>query len=234
MYRIAICDDENLTCTQLEDFLLDYSHNYNLQLNIDIFYSCDKILNFLGNGEIYDLIFLDIELGNSNGIEVGKFIREKLHNESLILIYISSKEHYAMQLFQTRPFDFLIKPFNFKLISATLKKAFSLIDVSSKHFEYKVGQTLYRIKYSDIIYFRSLKRKILISSVNGDYEFYGHLTDVLNRLSQNSFIQIHKSYIINYDYVAEYNYEWVKTVRNEIINISKPFRKNVRTTILNR
>ncbi len=234
MYKIAICDDEILTCSELENFLLEYANSNHLNFDIDIFYSGEKLLDYLKNDEIYDLLFLDIELITLNGIEIGKFIRDSLHNENLILVYISSKEHYAMQLFKTRPFDFLIKPINFKSLNIMLKKALNIISAGNEFFEYKIGQTLYRIKYCDIIYFRSLKRKIIISSTHGDFEFYGHLAEIIPKLPPYRFIQIHKSYVIQYDYVAEYNYEWIKTTNNEIINISKPFRKDVRNTILNR
>ena len=56
------------------------------------------------------MLFLDIELITTDGIQVGKFIREELKNLETTIIYISSKSSYAMQLFQVQPLGFLIKP----------------------------------------------------------------------------------------------------------------------------
>ena len=53
-----------------------------------------------------DILFLDIELPGMNGVSVGKYIREILEDENIFLIYISSKQNYALQLFQNHPFDF--------------------------------------------------------------------------------------------------------------------------------
>ena len=53
-----------------------------------------------------DLLFLDIELVQNNGIAVGNFIRNELEDMQTHIVYISSKESYAMQLFKVQPLDF--------------------------------------------------------------------------------------------------------------------------------
>ena len=53
---------------------------------------------------------LDIELISTNGIKVGKFIRDELENLEIAIVYISSKSSYAMNLFRVQPIDFLVKP----------------------------------------------------------------------------------------------------------------------------
>lgn len=57
-------------------------------------------------GNRVDLLFLDIELVQNNGIAVGNFIRNELEDMQTRIVYISSKESYAMQLFKVQPLDF--------------------------------------------------------------------------------------------------------------------------------
>ncbi len=64
----------------------------------------------MAGGEYFGLIFLDIEMQYVNGIEAGKIIREKMKDELTKIVYISGSDNYAMELFQVRPLDFLIKP----------------------------------------------------------------------------------------------------------------------------
>lgn len=45
-----------------------------------------------------------------NGVKIGKKIRDGMQNETIQLVYISAAEGYAMELFEVRPFDLLIKP----------------------------------------------------------------------------------------------------------------------------
>lgn len=111
MLRIAICDDMINICDELKLFLNQYQHKKNIKIQISIFYSGEA---FIADSEKnqFDLIFLDIALAQMNGIEVGKYIREKLKNEIIQIIYISSEPNYAVSLFQNRPFHFLLKPLN--------------------------------------------------------------------------------------------------------------------------
>ena len=55
-------------------------------------------------------MILDIELARLSGIDVGKFLREENRNFHTQIIYVSSKETYAMKLFSVQPLDFLVKP----------------------------------------------------------------------------------------------------------------------------
>ena len=107
--KVIICDDEKSTCSELEENILKYAREKSVPLVTEVFYSGDTLLDYLKREKI-NILFLDIELPGKDGVMVGKYIREVLEEENIFLIYISSKENYALQLFQNRPFDFLVKP----------------------------------------------------------------------------------------------------------------------------
>ena len=100
--QIAICDDEDKICLQLKDILGSISDEKSVEFIIQIFQCGEDLCKSLKDKD-YDLIFLDIELPKINGIEVGKYIREKLNNEIVQIAYISAKTEYAMELFDYRP-----------------------------------------------------------------------------------------------------------------------------------
>ena len=81
MFCIGICDDDEGLCGELEKMLYDYGKENKLQMNIDIWYQGESLCRFLReNKKILDVLFLDIELLTTNGIEVGRFIREEHGN----------------------------------------------------------------------------------------------------------------------------------------------------------
>ena len=110
MYRIGICDDDKILCSALEEQIYELSKELAIKIEIDVWYSGESIENDLKKGIELDLLFLDIELVQNNGIAVGNFIRNELEDMQTHIVYISSKESYAMQLFKVQPLDFLIKP----------------------------------------------------------------------------------------------------------------------------
>ena len=124
--KTIICDDEKSTCSELEEIILKYAKEKSVSLVTEVFYSGDTLLDYLKREKI-NILFLDIELPGKDGVMVGKYIREVLEEENLFLIYISSKENYALQLFQNRPFDFLVKPIIAHIIKIHLRMILQLL-----------------------------------------------------------------------------------------------------------
>ena len=106
MYYIAICDDEVSTCSEIESMILEYIEEKCIQAEVVIWYSGVSLQKHLRQEQRMDLIFLDIELAEHNGVAVGHFIRNELNDEKTYIVYVSSKQHYAMSLFKTRPLIF--------------------------------------------------------------------------------------------------------------------------------
>ena len=210
--KAIICDDEKSTCSELEEIILKYAKEKSVPLVTEVFYSGDTLLDYLKREKI-NILFLDIELPGKDGVMVGKYIREVLEEENIFLVYISSKENYALQLFQNRPFDFLVKPIEQAKI-------------------YHVLDNIYRISEKDILYFQSTGRKINIVMKKEVKTFYGKLNEIEERIPENVFLRIHKSYLVNKSYVKEFTYEWVKMLNGDVLNISKINRADVRRKIL--
>lgn len=233
MLRIAICDDDKELCIQLKSMLDEISENIGEIFEISVFCTGEELCDSLMSGNRFNLIFLDIELCEINGVEVGRKIREELNDEITQIVYISAKESYAMELFDIRPLNFLVKPIKSEKIESVLKTARKVLGSSNQYYEYKVGNVNFNVLISDILYFESNGRKVKIVLKNDDAtEYYGKLSEVEEKIKNSDFFFIHKSYLINYNHVIEYTYEYVKMSNNEILGISQNNRKAVREKLL--
>lgn len=230
MYKIGICDDDKILCSALEEKIYEISKELSIKADIEVWYSGESIQKDLQKGIELDLLFLDIELVQKDGIAVGNFIRNEMEDIQTHIVYISSKESYAMQLFKVQPLDFLIKPVSEEQIKEVLRRSIRQKRNADVYFEYKKGNSVMRVSLKDIAYFMSMDKKIVIVKKDGEEEFYGKLKCIAENLPSD-FIMIHQSYIINQAYVSEYTYETVKLVNGENINISKPYRKETRRKI---
>lgn len=232
MLSVAICDDENLVCSQIESILLEFSKDKSLKINVEVFYSGEKLCTFLSEGNYFDLLFLDIELQTTNGVKVGKIIRNELKNESLHIIYISGKDSYAMELFDIRPLNFLIKPLQVYKVEEVVNRALLLVNMGNHIFEYKKGSCIYKTPIKDILYFESKGKKVTMYTSNETREFYHKLVDIIDLLGENDFILIHRSFYVNISHVIEYQYDNIKMINNIALPISQQHRKYVRNKIL--
>lgn len=249
MYNIGICDDGLNTCSFFESTVRKYAEKELLQVQVECWDSGEALKNALMNGVHIDVLFLDIEMYELSGIDIGKYIRNQMDDHCMQIVYISGKSFHARDLFQVQPMDFLEKPVTDEQIEGALRLAVKLTDKWNKRFAYKVGKDYFYVPYRDILYFTSYKRLVQImmagsnenaewyhekknySANDGKIEFYGKMKDVLAKIPAG-FQQIHHSYIINTMYVRRYQYDQVELVNGEILPISRSYRKEVRHRIL--
>ena len=229
--KAIICDDEKSTCSELEEIILKYAKEKSVSLVTEVFYSGDILLDYLKREKI-NILFLDIELPGKDGVMVGKYIREVLEEENIFLVYISSKEEYALELFQNQPFDFLIKPIKKERLYHVMEKIFCISDKSECNFEYKNQGNSYRVMYKDILYFQSDGRKINIVMENDSQSFYGKLSEIEQECPEGLFLRIHKSYLINMHYIKEITYKWIKMINGDVLDISRSNRVTIRRKLM--
>lgn len=231
MYNIGICDDGKSVCASLEEMVLQYAEKSRREIDIKVWYAGEELCRYLEQGGQLDILFLDIALLELTGIEVGEFIRNKMDNRGMQIIYISGEASHAQKLFKTQPMEFLIKPISVQQIEDTLELAMKLMEKNPERFEFQNGRDYYYIPYGEIIYFESKGRKIKIVCADAEKEFYGAIRELEKKLP-GEFFSIHQSYVINRTHVVRYSYETVEMDDGTMLPISKAYRKQIRERLL--
>lgn len=193
MPNIAIIDDDKLMSDFLKEICLDFYKGKDIM--VDCFYNGTLLLESKNR---YDLIFLDIELGIDNGIEIAKKLRNK--DKYVQIVIVSGFEKYKMNAYSIHCFDYLDKPVTSQKIVYILQE-FEDYKVSSKEDEYiilKVLQGIKKIYLSTIFYIEYKERKIFIYTTSDTYSMYGKLYDLYEKLRGRGFGLSHRAYIINF------------------------------------
>ena len=225
--RILICDDDPVFCDELERDLEQYEIIHRLEFEILKVFSGEQALDALAQGD-WDVLFMDIEMPTINGVEAGKRVREQLQNYSLKIIYVSSRQEYAMDLFKVDTFDFLIKPVAYEELEAVLDKLQKTLDRNGEMFVYRKKGQAVRCRLEDILYFESWLKKTIIVTRQKEDEFYAPLKDIYEELKDKKFFYCHKSILVNYDRVAEFHYDRLVMDNGKELEISQSKRKEVR------
>ena len=164
---------------------------------------------------------------------MGRFIREEQENMETAIVYISANSSYAMDLFRVQPTDFLIKPLDKIKVGNVMNRIQKISEVRKGIFEYFGNGYYFKVLYKDILYFSSQNKKVHLVLKDGQKEFNGKLKEIAKKIPGN-FIQIHQSYLINFDYIEECSYESVKMKNGDTIPISQSYRKSVRKQLAER
>lgn len=199
MLKIAICDDEMIEANYVESLILKIVKGKGLLAEIDVFVDA---LDMLNKGEsIYDIIYLDIELGSLNGVQVARKIREQ--NKNIILIFISAYDSYLRELFEVNTFRFIDKPINEATFYKYFEEAYDKICLEGIYFEYEFNREAVKVEFGHISYFESKGRYILLHTDKSIERFIGKLDEVEKIISQYkiTFLRIHQSYLVSYKFV---------------------------------
>lgn len=226
--KIAICDDDKNLAGELEEIILYYEKQKNKIYEIDVFYSGLEITRELDKGNTYDLIFLDIEMEEINGLEVGEKIRNEMDDYGTQIIYISSKEGYDRQLFDFQPLHFISKPINKEIVYKDLELAEKVSRRNSEVFTYIKNSELYRINIKDIVYFESRGREIRVVCTKGEDYYYDNMKNLLRKIEDYRFLHIHRSYIVNYDHIIKMKSNEIMMSNNDILPISRSKQDEVK------
>lgn len=229
MIRVCVCDDDVTIVDRISSVIDKISKDNNMKAKVDVFYDGTTLMkNLEKNNSYYDVVFLDIEMKDMDGIETAKRLR--LRDELAYIIYVTSYENYAIETFSVRPYQFVLKPFEDKVIEKHFMDVYERIISNDESYEFKHKGIYYKVLIKDVKYFESKNRSINIHMINDTvYEYYDKLDKVETKLSNSKidFLRIHKSVLVNSRYIVKKCYDHVELINGEKLMISQAKRGEI-------
>ena len=182
-------------------------------------------LSFLQNQEV-DLIFLDIHLPKISGID---FLKTLKNNSQVILTTAFSD--YALESYEYNVVDYLLKPFSFQRFVQAIHKS-SLVSSPKKGkvdiadtFLLKSGYDFVKVSSNDIIFIKSDADYAEIVTTEKTYLSSESMKNWLIKLP-TSFVQIHKSYIVNTSYLDKVSGNQVYMSNEEVLPLGRAYKED--------
>lgn len=228
MLRIGICMGDSEARRKLEDFIHVFLGKEKVGYEVEVFRNGADFFSFSKGHVLPELLFLDTDLGDMTGIEIGQQLRADMKNEVMQLIFISEKERDAMRIFALRPMNFLLKPVSQTEISFVLGEYLRLYGKNPRFFQYSFGKHTSSVLLSQITFFQCCGKKVAIEMLDGTrQEFYGRMQDVAERVENQFFCQIHKSYIVNIKHIAKCRLDQIVLMDGTVLPVSRAYKKRV-------
>ncbi len=216
MIKIALCEDEIIALEDLKEKVTSYILHKNLEYSITLFLSGDALLACV---DYYDIIFLDIKMNGTNGMETAKKLRQKKDESSLI--FVTSLKEYVFDAFDVGAVNYLLKPVDERKLVNTMDKIINRIVKSGNEFLLlQVGHEIKKLKLEEIFYAEVLGHKVFIYTKNGIESFNKKIEILESELNEN-FFRCHRSYIINFKYVRSYSQGFAVLTTDEEIPVAK-------------
>ncbi len=198
MIKAIAIDDEPLALEVIKHHAKDVSF-----LHIQHYFTnAFEAIKYLQYHEI-NLLFLDIHMPDINGIDLFKNLKEKP-----LLIFTTAYSEYALSGFELDAIDYLLKPYSKGRFLKACQKAKELLELkgilgNDAHLYVKDGYQLVKINLNEVYYLEADGNYIRFVMV--DKEILARLTikEFLESSTGEQFLQIHRSYVINSDFIQK-------------------------------
>lgn len=205
--RIAVCDDEVLCLEDLRLRLSNYLGERTIPYEIVPMSTPKPLLE--GPSEKFDAIFLDVEIGDWNGIDVAERVRQ--YDSQVPVVYISGHIEYSPSGYLVNAFRYLLKNDLDSTFDECMEALLNHFNSIPESITITFGVDSHEVKLEDIVYIESEKRILVFHANNAEiYRCYAAITSMEERLHAKGFLRIQKSYLVNMAYVWQIkNYQVV-------------------------
>lgn len=229
MIRIAIVEDEQTAADLLTEQLRRFEKEHSSVGGFDIRHFSDAITFLTNYRPVYDIVFMDIELPDLDGMSASEKLREI--DKTIILIFITNLAQFAVKGYEVDALDFVVKPVSYYVLALKLRRAIERLDKKTDvELTVALDDTIVRVKASDLKYVEVQGHSLVFHTIVGDYKAYGSLKKVEEKLSESNFERCNACYLVNLKYVtAIKGYEVY--VGDAVLPISHSKRKNFVRTV---
>ncbi len=194
MLRIAICDDETQVRQKIDGFVWRMAEQDDIQLEVVQFQNGTRLLK--DYPDAVDILLLDIELGDWNGLELAKELRKR--DAHVQIVFITNMPQFAVGGYKVRAFGYLLKPVSYEEFALELRELIKTL-YESKNASISLrtaGETLH-LPISEISYVETYGRKLRVHSPSQSWDVSCTIGALEKELESHGFVRCHTAYLVN-------------------------------------
>ena len=228
MLRIGICDDDKEYREKIYDLIIPSILSYD-DADVEFYDTGQQVVESIENGNFNrDLLFLDINMPDRDGLDTAKFIRE--NNVDVDIIFVTVSTDHVFDGYTYKAFSYILKPVDGNRLDEEIGRYMAERFKCTNCLHITVNNRKEQIFLDKVYYFEGEGRKIRIHQKDDDISFYAKMADLEEMLKQYGFVRCHQSYIVNKKYVTGCSRTEVK-IGEEILPVSRKYQENVKDII---
>lgn len=222
MIRVAIVEDDEKDSALLEKYLAEYGKENGEAFSADVF--TDPLVFLDKYDASYDIVFMDIELPDMNGMQASARLRKT--DEDVMIIFVTNMAQFAVKGYEVDAFDFVIKPVAYNDFAIRLRRALRRLsrraDLGLRVKDYDGSMRIVGI--TSVYYIEVADHSLKYHTDAGVTESRGRLDDLEKTLEGKGFFRCNRCYLVNLRYVTSVEGEDL-VVKGDRLKIARPRKK---------
>lgn len=220
MLKIAICDDDVHELSRISNMLNQYKTEKKAPLKFDIFSNPFQLLECM-KCKAYGVLFLDVLMPGMNGLATAHEIRT--FDSDVKIIFLTSSPEFAVESYNVKAHYYLLKPCTTEKLFHILDRIFLEKMSTEEMLSIMQPSGLIRFPIGKMEFLEVYSKKLMFHFSDGSLkEIRGSLSDFENKLlCKNNFFKVHRSYIINMEYIQSINAKEITTYSGQIVPVSR-------------
>lgn len=196
--KIAVCDDFEEDRQFISSIVTNWAKTFGHTVQINTFPNAESFLFHYAEQSDYDILLLDIEMGDMDGVSLAKQIRKD--NDSVQIVFITGYSDYISQGYEVAALHYLMKPLNEEKFFTVLDRAAQKLIKNEKVLNFEVNGEmvrvpLYRIKYAEVY------RNYVTIHAKTDVTVKMTLSELEEKLDKQ-FYRVGRSAIVNLGFIS--------------------------------
>ncbi len=227
--RIAVCEDEDIYLNLLSDRVREYFECKKINIELATFRDGAPLLHVMGEGQRFELIFLDLQLEDSDGMEVAAKIREL--DKQVALIFVTGIENRAVEGYTVAALDYVVKSKLAERLSGVLERYMQMLP--QRILAISDGQADTQIvPLVDIVWIESEGRGTRIHTEEGEYSSNSSIGKLAQGLPEGEFVEVHKSVFVRIDAIKRIGQDTIQMNNGASLPMSRRKRKSVMSAVM--
>lgn len=225
--KIAIVDDEELYLKQLTNIVSKYCISAAYDVDIMTYHNGKDFLSYYNTGGRFNIIFMDIEVNDMNGIEIVADVRQIDNNA--IVIFVTNYDCYVSTALRVGALQFLKKPIKEEDVNIDLARAMEKYLATRSKYEFKFNSNIKVLEFNEILFFEVYYKKIKVHSCQGVFveDQRGSIENKAKALSKFFFIRCHSSYMVNLSKISSIDITNIALINGDTVPLSRNYRKSL-------
>ena len=225
MLHLAICDDEPSFIDIISGYANSLAEEMGLSVSISSYTQAEDCAAHAAEN---DILFLDIQIGESNGIDTARKIRSV--SKKLSIVFMTNYLQYAVEGYSVRAYRYLLKPISYTQFKSEIADLFTEVERNQGQcFTVSTQSGQYTIRKDEILYIETIYgKKITIHTAESDITQYSSINTWEKQLGAD-FFRVHNSCLVHMGAIAAVRQDMLELKGGTLIPLSKYRKKDFMT-----